>query len=196
MTFDEMVKLTGKRSETFEIMMKFLSEIENPLIVETGCMREENNFDGDGMSTLIFDTYCSEKGGEFWSVDLDQKAVDFAKSKVKVGNVVCSDSITFLRDKNKEFLKEGKKIDLLYLDSFDLDPDYAHPSSLHHILELTAIIPSLKEGTMVVVDDNIVEMIEEKKYKILGKGTYVAQYFQAIDVIPTFIGYQWGWILK
>ena len=42
---------------------------------------------------------------------------------------------------------------LLYLDSFDLDPDNPTPSAIHHVLELLAARPLLGPGTVVVVDD-------------------------------------------
>ena len=54
MTLDEMIGKTGKRQASFNMMMNHLNK-QSALIVETGCAREENNFDGDGMSTLIFD---------------------------------------------------------------------------------------------------------------------------------------------
>ena len=70
MTLQEMLDLTGQRKPSFEIMIEHLKTKEDPFIVETGCARMENNFDGDGMSTLIFDKYINDHNGIFCSVDI------------------------------------------------------------------------------------------------------------------------------
>lgn len=197
MTLNEMVDSTKRRITGFEMMIAHLQAIKNPVIVETGCAREENNFEGDGMSTIIFDTYIDQNGGEFYSVDLSEENVRFSQSKVKKGKVTCGDSINFLYELNKKFLASGKKIDLLYLDSYDFDESNPHPSALHHLMELTAITPSLAENCLVVVDDNIVEAEDEegKRIRVTGKGVYILQYFQTLKIAPQFISYQFGWKL-
>ena len=62
MNIIDMLNLTGKRRPSFEIMLNHLSTKNCPLIVETGCARIEDNFNGDGMSTLIFDEYMVFNG--------------------------------------------------------------------------------------------------------------------------------------
>jgi hypothetical protein len=90
----------------------------------------------------------------------------------------------------------SKILDLLYLDSFDLDVQNPHPSSLHHIFELTAIKASLKKGAMVVVDDNIwCTNQTTNESKIVGKGDYVDQYFKMLGIEKIYEGYQWVWKL-
>ena len=185
---NEMLSKTGKRRQSFEMMISHvlaIATIDRPLIVETGCARQENNYEGDGMSTLIFNELSKIKG-EFWSVDINPDNIEFAKKNCDNSNLVCSDSIAFLYQKNKEWLQTGRKIDLLYLDSYDFDMSNPHPSSLHHILELTAIIPSLRKGTMICVDDNFGD---------IGKGGYVNQFMLALGKEKVYNGYQWIWIL-
>jgi hypothetical protein len=64
--------------------------------------------------------------------------------------------------------------------------DNPHPSSLHHIFELTAIMPCLREGTMICVDDN---------FDTVGKGGYVKEFMDLIGKERIYTGYQWVWKL-
>ena len=180
MNIEEMLSITGKREASFRQMVEFLNGIKNPIIVETGCARVENNFEGDGLSTLIFDAYVETNGGNFYSVDISPDSVGFARSKAisEKTKIACEDSVGFL-------YKFDKKIDLLYLDSYDLDPVNPHPSSIHHIYELLAVSKCLKNGTMIVVDDNLDNEI--------GKGKYIADYFEKIGIPMIYSGYQQIW---
>ena len=62
---NELVAKTTKRAESFAMMLNHVANIDNPLIVETGCARQEDNFEGDGMSTTIFDTFVDSSPGEW-----------------------------------------------------------------------------------------------------------------------------------
>jgi len=192
----EMLLKTDKRGPSFAMMLDHLDQIQNPLIVETGCARREDNFDGDGMSTLILNEYVKEFGGEFHSVDIEQANVDFVKQRCNNTHSHCSDSVKFLYEFNEQLRNQNRYIDLLYLDSFDLDIQNPHPSSLHHIFELTAIKASLKKGAMVVVDDNILCIDQTtNETKMVGKGDYVDQYFKMLGIEKIYSGYQWVWKL-
>jgi hypothetical protein len=182
----ELVNKTTFRSPSFAIMINHVMSIHEPLIVETGCARQENNFEGDGMSTAIFDTFVNYHGGEFYSVDINSDNVRFAASRSKKVNITCSDSVRFLYNQSKVWVAQNRKIDLLYLDSFDFDIDNPHPSSLHHIFELAAIMPCLKEGTMICVDDN---------FDTAGKGSYVKEFMDLIGKERIYTDYQWIWKL-
>jgi len=193
LTLDEMIQRTGKRANGFAMMVDHLRGRENPLIIETGCSRSENNFDGDGMSTLIFDRYTRDHSGEFHSVDIDPGNIEFAKTKVSGNtNLHCYDSVAFLHNLNNVLVEENRKIDLLYLDSFDFYPEQELESSLHHIYEMLAIRPSLKSGTMIGVDDNIYNP-QTGRYK--GKGQFVDQFMNLIGCTRVLEAYQFIWIL-
>lgn len=183
MNLQQMLSLTGKREASFRLMFDHLKTIDSPLIIETGCARWENNFEGDGMSTLLFDQYIFQNGGTLYSIDITQEHIDFARSQIKCSNsnLICSDSIIWLYNFAKT---TEKKIDLLYLDSYDLDFNNPHPSSLHHIMELAAIMPALSEKTMVCVDDNL---------SYCGKGHYVDIFMKTINAKKVYDGYQWIW---
>jgi|APCry1669192806_1035432.scaffolds.fasta_scaffold00007_15 hypothetical protein len=192
MTLQEMLDLTGQRKPSFEIMIEHLKTKEDPFIVETGCARMENNFDGDGMSTLIFDKYINDHNGIFCSVDITPANVEFARSKISnKTNLVCGDSVSFLWQLSKQLEEADTYIDLLYLDSFDFELHNPHPSSLHHLKELTAIISRLKSGTMISVDDN--HFVPGGR---IGKGEYVDKFFTDIGVKKIYNGYQYIWLIE
>lgn len=181
-----LVNKTTKRAESFAMMINHVAQIDNPLIVETGCARQEDNFEGDGMSTTIFDTFVDYHGGDFYSVDINPENVRFAASKSKKANIFCGDSVSFLYYQSQAWQAQNRKIDLLYLDSFDFDMGNPHPSSLHHIFELVSIMPCLKPGTMICVDDN---------FGTIGKGGYVKEFMDLINKERIYSGYQWVWKL-
>jgi len=187
----EMVDKTGKRKAAFEIMISHVRKAKYPLIVETGVSRQENNFDGDGMSTLIWDSLATETNGTVHAVDINPDNCTFVKKYT--GNrtlVFCGDSITFLNVKELEFQKLSRSIDLLYLDSYDLDIDDWHPSAMHHLMELLAIKGALKENsTMICVDDNLLINGEN-----VGKGTYVADAMKRLGKREIYNGYQRMWM--
>lgn len=185
--YKDLISRTTKRQRSFELMLKKLENRKNPTIIETGCIRQPNSFDGDGMSSLIFDSYAYHHDGLYMSVDININHVNLAKSMIKKGQVFCDDSVKFLFELNEKFRNTNTYIDLLYLDSFDLDQRNPHPSSLHHIMELLVAWPSCKPGTIVCVDDNLSNGI--------GKGTYIHSFMELISKKPIFNEYQIIWEL-
>jgi len=185
-TLEEMLEKTfsshANRRDSFAKMIAHLKTIDNPVIIETGCSRETNNWSGDGMSTVIFDKFINDYNGVLHSVDIDANNVRTATSLVSDKTTVhCSDSVAWLQN----FNQLNKKIDLLYLDSFDYHID-SRLSMQHHMNELTAALPSLKNGTMIAVDDHFGDH---------GKGELVKQFMEQIEVPLIHNGYQliWQW---
>jgi len=174
----------NKRSAGFQKIFDFLSACKSPVIVETGTYREENNYEGDGCSTLLFDSFVDYHGGVVLSVDIDPEACELAKENTLFTEVIESDSVEFLGT------LEGK-VDLLYLDSYniqDWNNDWA--PAAHHLKELFAAKNCIKEGTMIVVDDNI----KTSTGKRLGKGRLIYELMESLDIEPCFDDYQIGWI--
>lgn len=189
MELEQMLSLVGHRHDGFTCMVDAMLKLKEPLIVETGCARQVNNWQGDGMSTLIWDRVAERTNGSVLSVDLSKEAVDFATSLVGPKTKVhASDSVVFLRDLETDLIKTGKTIDLLYLDSYDFDVNNPHPSSLHHIFELLTIKQALRPGTLVAVDDNF-----EHNGHSMGKGAYVSQWMNNVNKHMVYRGYQWIW---
>lgn len=200
----EYAEKLGLRGETFRQAFEILEAMEKSSysIVETGCARTENNWSQDGQSTILFDRFVSHHDGAVLTVDIDNDACTRLRRRVS-GKVTvnCSDSIAYLRSLA---VAGGLDIDLLYLDSHDLDWRNPHPAALHHLHELCAIMPLLASGTLVVVDDTARnqalvrfkgrEMIVHD-YGVAGKGGYVAEFFSKIGCAPVIQGYQHGWIM-
>ena len=190
LTLREMIDRTEKRKEAFELMVSHLRQCRYPLIVETGISRQENNFNGDGMSTPIWDALCNEVEGTLHCVDIDPLACRFAKDRTGDRTMIyCGDSVQFLESKEREYEKLTRKIDLLYLDSYDIDVNNWHPSAQHHIYELLSIKGALRPGTLVAVDDNLIINGQH-----VGKGTYVAEWMEKVGKRMIYQGYQWIWI--
>ena len=169
----------GKRAETMKSIIKLLGEKKDALIVETGTIRQEDNWEWDGQSTIVWDAYVQHNGGRVFSVDFDPLAVSFAKTKLsKQSSVICSDSLAYLKD-----FPEKEKIDLLYLDAMDA---HLPEAGMHHMFELTQVWSSLKKGCIIAVDDVL--------SPTQGKHAVIAYFLALLGYEPKVWGYQMGWV--
>ena len=96
--FREIEPQLGNRRKSYAKIFEYLDGFKRPVtIIETGCARKDNDFTGDGNSTVIFDHYVRERGGAVLSVDINLKAVKHCRtlvgSQVKIH---CGDSVEFL----------------------------------------------------------------------------------------------------
>ena len=193
--YEDIRPILGARIGGFDLIFNYLQSINDPLIVETGCARVADNYTGDGESSLLFDEYINEYGGEFYTVDISDVSVSYCRSKMKSvhSHVIKEDSITYLKQLNAELLQIGKQIDFLYLDSFDAprdNPRVLFDSAKHHLYELMTILPSLKKGALIGIDDN---WFENNQFD--GKGKFVFDYMNSIKNDPLYVDYQifWKW---
>ena len=191
--YQEVRSRLGARVLGFDYIFNYLNTIENPLIVETGCARQENNYEGDGQSSILFDKYIDQYGGNFWTVDICPESILYCRQDVVSERTLVyeMDSIFFLKKLNDQLISLNKKIDFLYLDSFDApkdNPEVVFSSALHHLYELMAILPSLKPNALIGVDDNWNEDGQMK-----GKGQLIADYMSKIDNHPVLNSYQTLW---
>jgi hypothetical protein len=164
-----------------------------------------DNWSGDGQSTILFDRYASTKPGSFvHTVDLDPAAT--AACVALVSNTVTvhtGDSVVVLRTIARDLKASNTTVDLLYLDSLDLDVNNPAPSAIHHLKELVSIADVATKKTLVVVDDSPsiarVVFIDNGKCNIIstptigGKGMYVAEYAKQVGAKLLFCHYQVGW---
>lgn len=187
--FKDIKPRLGKRAETFQKIFDYLDSFSCPAIIETGTYREENNYTGDGCSTLLFDKYIGyREEGHLTSVDIDPKACALARQSVTTPSTLIaeSDSVEFLG----EYTVNAAGIDLLYLDSYNIKDwfnDWA--PAAHHLKELFAAKNIIVPGTLIVVDDNI--MWEGRR---LGKGRLIYELMDSLGIEPYFDDYQIGWI--
>ena len=180
------------RATSFALIFELLDQkVEKDfLIVETGCMRRDHGqlaFGDDGASTYIFDDFINFYDGEVHSVDICKENVDYANELTsKKTTVHCQDSVDFLWNLPK------KQIDFLYLDSYDIIRENPHPSQLHHVKEMCAVIDKLGKGSIVCIDDHDAFFTGDGK---IAKGTYVKDFMDDIGMKPIHEGYQIVWVM-
>jgi len=147
------------RYHTFQLALNLLNQLtSDPLIVETGCQREEEDL-GAGMSTSIFAEYISRYGGRLITCDINLehlRRAHFCCQKWPNAKVdfVANDSVFFL-----ENLKESA--DLYYLDSLDYpvgdqegDIVMQQAAQNHCLKEFQAIEKLCKKNCLLLLDDN------------------------------------------
>jgi hypothetical protein len=195
----------ARRADGFARIFEYLDRFDRPVeIVETGCVREKDNWSGDGQSTVLFDKYAEfHPGSTVLSVDADPEAVTLCKSLVTHAQLHTGDSIAFLEALVRQSSPELRSLDLLYLDSYDVNLDDPLPSATHHLDELVAVVPFLRPDTLVVVDDSPLfvlgvpsadgRMVPIQSPAIGGKGQLIAGYAASVGAEVYFYGYQSGW---
>ena len=149
----------GRRYATFRAAFASLLERDaRPTIVETGCVREKNDYSA-GYSTVLLGELLRRTGGRLFTVDLSAKNIALCRRLTRryAGLIEYSvgDSVEFLRA--WVLAHPGAAIDLLYLDSFDYppadDPAGREASQLHCRNELEAAFPALSANALVLIDD-------------------------------------------
>ena len=176
---NEMYPKLYRRADTSRSIIELLGERKDALIVETGTIRQENNWQWDGQSTLIWDAYVQHNGGRVFSVDIDPLAVKLAEESVsKQTMVTLGDSLKFLGD-----FPEKEKIDLLYLDTVDA---HLPEAGRHHLFELMQVWAALKPGCIIAIDDVIA--------RDSGKHILVEFFMATLGYEPSVFGYQIAWV--
>ena len=137
-------------------------------IVETGTSRGKKKFLfftkynwKDGMSTLMFSEFAHFINGELHSCDISEENINNAKGFTKKYNA----NVNFYTKDSVIFLQEfHKKIDLLYLDSFD--GHNIELASKHQLNEAKAAIGKLKDNSLILLDDKGAKTLYSKDYFI------------------------------
>ncbi len=145
------IPVSDQRYRTFYLAFELLKDRKAQMIVETGTAREGSAWCvGDGCSTLLFAEWVRRTGGTFYSVDIDEQALK--KASQAIGEMtssirlICNDSVDFLANFNR-------KIDFLYLDSYDFEINNPQPSQEHHLKEIQAAYPHLTNKSIIMIDD-------------------------------------------
>lgn len=205
--FDETaVPNLGLRAETFRQAFAYLDRLDRAVgIVETGCMRRPDHW-SDGCSTLLLAKYAETRPGSVvFSVDIDPAAVELCKTTVAGPlQAHCGDSISFLKSLADRPPAELLSLDLLYLDSYDVNYDDPMPSAVHHLKELAAIAPLLSSETLVMVDDSPLHFVARqtgpgnvqvlRSPRITGKAKLIAEFASQVGARQLFGDYQVGWV--
>ena len=130
----------------FEAAIALMAE-KPQVIVETGTSAWGTD------STRLWDAYVRNFGGEFWSVDLSpapSKRLEHQDSSRT--HLVVDDSVHFLAVFAQTH--PDLKVDVCYLDSWDLDWSDPEPAARHGLAEWHAIAPLLGPGSILIIDDS------------------------------------------
>lgn len=175
----------GQRAAGFDLMWQLLldQKRDHYEIIETGTCRDPGNWK-DGQSAVLFTAFVTEHGGRVRSVDIDRKAVDRARKHVASDRfmVTCSDSVAWLAQQN-----DLDRVNLFYLDSFDVRWQHDTPSAEHHLREFCTIESSLSVGSIVAIDDNA--RFLDSGYRT-GKGRRIVEYLAGKNKHPVYDHYQ------
>lgn len=139
---------------TIDKTIEEFRKMEGKVIVEIGSMRmyfnhplDEINHEccNDGHSSALW----ARTGAEFYAVDVEPAVVDNTRKIIEERNlgtnatILCQDGLEFLRNFEK-------KIDLLYLDAWDVDL----PNSAERHLEAYFVArPKLNNRHLILIDD-------------------------------------------
>jgi len=142
-----------ERFWTFKVALNLFLQRGGATIVETGCLRSKDDW-GAGMSTLLFGEFCKKYNKILYTVDNNAKHLSIAKKIT----APFQDNIIYVLDDSHHFLNNLViKIDLLYLDSLDADPNnqqITREAQLHQLVEIQLALPKLSEKAIVLLDDN------------------------------------------
>lgn len=131
---------------TFKKLLNEMNGKKDLKILETGIASAGTN------STYLFNEYIRKYGGQLWSVDINRELVDIHKGNMCHGTtLVCDDSVHFLNEWVK--LNPNTQADVVYLDSWDLDWYNPCPAANHGLNEYLAILPALKQNSLLLIDD-------------------------------------------
>ena len=166
----------GKRHDAFQYICDNLPPA--CCIVETGSIRELGNWEGDGQSTIVWDTLATERGGSVITIDIDPIGAQLiAELGLQSTTAIVGDSLEVIPTLSGP-------VDFLYLDSFDVNFHDPLPAAAHHLAELTAALDLLRPGSIVAVDDNI---------EGVGKGSEVAWFLEGHGAPEIVSGYVRAW---
>jgi hypothetical protein len=175
------------RNLSFDFAIDLLRK-PNPVIVEFGMTRLDDNWNGDGWSTPLFGKTIALYGGKFISVDINGDCIPVVKKiygdyEIPMKNVflVCADAIDFIDTFNFD------RVDLLYLDAWDYTgtPEDLDKSMTMHVVAFIKAHKWLKSGSLILIDDvHDVDTFE-------GKGKYLIPYLIDIGYEVCYKGYQY-----
>lgn len=149
----QLQSIVGARAFTIyhSLMLLQQRQPKNPILVETGCARIENNYMGDGLSTIFLGSHSANCGGKTFTCDISEQNLQECK---KITSQI-KDHIEYIQEDSIQFLKAfDRPIDYLYLDSMDFvtsgDPI---PPQEHVVKEYEAAKDKLHDNSILLIDD-------------------------------------------
>lgn len=144
--------------ESLTIALNQFNTTDKIIILETGSSAWGTN------SSELFDKFITYKNNYhrnssfLYTCDLRLNPMLNLKSKVSENTyLICNDSVKCLTNLSKILPLESHQY-LIYLDSYDLEYNNPIPSGLHGFNEFIAVIPFLKKGTVLIIDDSPIDL--------------------------------------
>lgn len=195
--FDTVRPFLARRVRCFEKTFQYLDTLPAPIIIiETGCIRRDplkpSAWTADGCSTLMFDRYVQDRGGDVYSVDIAEDHVAACRDVVSDHtHVHCGDSVRHLED----LARQGVRPSLVYLDSFDRISNEPFETALHCAREFDAIKPAITDDTLVVIDDTPAVFVKgvQPTVEMTGKGAFVRVHADHVGAETLFSEWMMGW---
>ena len=159
--FDTNRKALGVRQTAFEFIFDNMPYA--PVIVETGSLRCVGSVEGDGNATLLFDELTAA-AGQVFSIDVDERCgTNIAEHCGNQVQFIHGDSLKRL----PELREKLRRVDLLYLDSLDVDFEHDELAARHALKECQYAMHMLSSRAFVAVDDN--DVFGRGKGRLVGQ---------------------------
>ena len=166
---------SSKDHENYAMFNYIFSTLEGkPLnIFETGSSAWGTN------SSILFDSYIRKFGGTFTTVDIrPEPSYELKNILSKNSKTVIEDSVKFIDEYKKTYFEN---LDLIYLDSFDLDLNNPEPSMNHGYKEFSLLDKKIRNGCIIIIDDTPCDLnyfdsdiISNQDFSFIpGKGTLI-----------------------
>ena len=151
----------------------------NPVMVETGCIRAEEDWAGAGFSTYLFGAAVERRGGRLHSIELSPENAAFAKLWTRdFGSAVIVHT-----QHSHEFLRSWKgPIDVFLSDSADTGTDGYQETCL---IECQLAAPHIRADGLLAIDDCV-----WKDGRWTGKGALAVPWLSENGWRVTYSGYQ------
>jgi hypothetical protein len=165
----------------------YFSSLNRPInILETGCGHYGFSEKFAPMTYIFADILNTLKGGSLLTVDINEnnlkKCKELTKDFSHIIDYKLGNSVDVLQNLNTGHIKS---LDLIILDSYDLNLFDPNPSAIHHLQELMIIYKDINKNCLIAIDDNYlpgtwvqwiwdngtVEIFETKD-KLIGKGMF------------------------
>ena len=143
--FDMWSNPSHQNVENLRIALNLLGG-ESATIVETGTSAYGTD------SSRLFNSYIENYGGLFYSIDIRKQAKkNLVFQHSQNSKFLTGDSVQLLGELSRS--NEISSVDLVYLDSWDVDWADPNQCAKHGLEEFRLVKPFLKKGSILVIDD-------------------------------------------
>jgi hypothetical protein len=160
------------------LFMEIRARFKEPFMVETGCIRAEEDWGGAGFSTYLLGAFLHRYGGRLLSLDNTPDHCAFARQMVQEMSCVTVEC----RDSLEGLATLGKPVDVLLLDSWDTD---VSGFAEHALKEIQMALPWLHSQSLVLFDDTVYQ-----KRHFTGKGELAVPWLLDNGWEVLYSGYQ------